>query len=307
MSANLKQLSQQEDRFLGGHTLCPGCPEGTIMKAVLKATTDPVVVISSTGCFEVSTTAFPHTSWQVPWLHVAFPGAAAVASGVERAYKFLKKQGKMKKHVKIVVFAGDGGTYDIGLQALSGMLERGHQVVYVCLDNEAYMNTGIQRSSSTPPYARTKTSEVGLKLQGKLEPKKDIIAIVMAHNIPYAAQTTFYHWADLLTKAEKAFNTKGPSYLNVLSPCVLGWEYEPEQGIEIAKLAVETCIWPLFEVENGSYKLNYQPQDKKPLEDYLVLQGRFKHLLKPENKKALAGLKTIVDQKWQELLKRVGK
>lgn len=305
MSINLKELSKYEDRFLGGHTLCPGCPEAVIMKAVLKATTDPVVVISSTGCFEVSTTAYPHTSWQVPWLHVAFPCVAAVASGVERAYKFLKRQGKMKKKVKIVVFAGDGGTYDIGLQALSGMLERGHQVVYVCLDNEAYMNTGIQRSSSTPRYARTKTSEVGLKLQGKLEPKKDIMAIVQAHNIPYAAQTTFYHWADLLTKAEKAFNTKGPSYLNILSPCVLGWDYEPEQGIEIAKLAVETCIWPLSEVENGSYKLNYQPQDKKPLEDYLALQGRFKHLLKPENKKALAGLKAIVDQKWQELLKKV--
>ncbi|MBI5903174.1 MAG: pyruvate ferredoxin oxidoreductase [Deltaproteobacteria bacterium] len=211
------------------------------------------------------------------------------------------------KDMKFIAFGGDGGTYDIGLQALSGALERGHDFLYVCYDNGAYMNTGIQRSSATPFHSNTTTSPAGDVIQGKQEWRKDLTRIVIAHNVPYAAQASPHNWADLSKKAEKALKTKGPTFLNVMSPCPLGWYTKPEDSIKWAKLSVDTCYWPLYEVENGILKVTYKPREKKPLTDWLKPQGRFKHLFKPGNEHILEAFQARVDLEWQRLLDLDGK
>lgn len=305
--ANLRELSKQKERFEGGHSLCAGCAEGIIVRTVLHASTDPVVVTNATGCLEVSTTTFPHTSWQVPWMHVAFENAAATMSGVVEAYNNLRKRGVVKEKINFVTFGGDGGTYDIGLQSLSGALERGHDFLYVCLDNEGYMNTGIQRSSATPKGAWTKTSEVGRAQAGKPERQKDLTAIAVAHNIDYVAQAASHNLHDLHAKAQKAFTFKGAKFMNVLSPCVAGWKYESRLTQELSKMAVETCFWPLFEVEKGIWKLSYDPGPrKKPLVEFFKMQGRFKHLLDPANAALLEEIQQDVDARWEALKKKCG-
>ena len=246
--ASLKQLALREEerpRFTGGHSLCAGCGIPTIVRTVLDSIPGPVVAVSATGCLEVATTRYPFTAWGVPWLHVAFENAAAVASGVEAAYRALAQRGRLSgERVTIVVFAGDGGTYDIGLQALSGALERGHRFLYVCYDNEAYMNTGIQRSGATPFAASTTTSPVGSVGRGKAEVRKDMTAIVVAHHIPYAAQASTSHWQDLSVKVERAVAQEGPSFLNILSTCPPGWGHEARDGARLARLAVESRYAP---------------------------------------------------------------
>jgi pyruvate ferredoxin oxidoreductase beta subunit len=241
----------------------------------------------------------------VPYLHNAFENAASTASGVEAAYRALKRRGDIPDSpVKFIAFAGDGGSYDIGLQALSGALERGHDFLFLCSDNQGYMNTGVQRSSATPLGAWTSTTPDGNLRHGKPRPRKDLTEIVVAHGVPYAAQACISRWKDYVRKVEKAIGTPGPTFVNVLSPCTLGWKFPPERGLEVAELAVETCFWPLYEIENGRYRLNYRPREKRPVTDWTELQGRFRHLQGSENRDVTEALQAQVDERWEKLLRR---
>jgi len=305
--ATLKELTHREDRLEGGHRLCAGCGASIAVRQVLLgAGLEPVVVGCATGCLEVSTTIYPYSSWKTPFIHNAFENSAATVSGVEAAFKGLKAAGKIPadKKVKFVAFGGDGGTYDIGLQSLSGAMERGHDMVYVCYDNGAYMNTGIQRSSATPKGAWATTSQIGAAQQGKQQRRKDLTAIMAAHNIPYVAQASISHWKDLTDKAEKAFAVEGPAFINVFAPCPRGWRIPFDTTVEIAKSAVQTGYWPLYEVEDGVWRQTVKVANRKPLEEFLKPQGRFKHLFKPENAALLAEIQADVDKHWDALQKR---
>ena len=301
----LKELSKKEDRLAPGHRLCPGCGAGTVVRQILLAIDEPVVLANATGCLEVSTTIYPYTSWRVPWIHNAFENAASTLSGVEAAYRSLKRQGKIAEEIRFIAFGGDGGTYDIGIQALSGAMERGHKMMYVCYDNGAYMNTGIQRSSATPHGADTTTSPAGKMVPGKIHYNKDLTAIMAAHNIPYVAQASPHNFRDLMQKARKGAEN-GPAFLNVISNCNRGWRHPADQSIEMCKLAVETCYWPLFEVINGEWKLNYRPKQKLPIQAWIEPQGRFRHLFRPENRHVIDELQAEVDRRWSRLLKLCG-
>jgi len=302
---NYKQLAEKlkEKKLVPGHRSCAGCGFPQIVRAVLASTDKPVVASCATGCLEVTTTIYPFSSWNIPFIHSAFENSAATITGVETAFRALKNKGKIKDDIKFIAFGGDGGTYDIGLQSLSGSLERGHDFLYVCYDNEAFMNTGIQRSSATPFGASTTTDPAGKVRQGKEEFRKDFAKVMVAHNIPYVAQASVHNMIDLTAKAEKAFSIKGPKVLLVLQPCTLGWKFPPEKTIEIAKLAVETKFWPLYEVENGKYKLTYKPSKDVPVTEYIKTQGRFKHLLKPENGGIVDKIQAHVDSEWEKLVK----
>ena len=298
-----KELAKKPDRLSPGHRLCAGCAAPIIVRQILAAIDDPVVVANATGCLEVATTIYPYTAWRVPWIHNAFENAAATIAGVETAYRSLVRQGKIpERNVRFIAFGGDGGTYDIGLQALSGALERGHQFLYVCYNNEAYMNTGIQRSGATPLGAHTTTSPAGTVIPGKQQMRKDLTAIVVAHDIPYVAQAAPSQWKDLMEKTRKAVNCGGPAFLNVLSSCNRGWRHETYETLEITQLAVDTCYWPLFEVENGVWRLTYKPKEKLPVEEWLKRQGRFRHLFRPENRHLIDELQAEVDRRWERLL-----
>jgi pyruvate ferredoxin oxidoreductase beta subunit len=300
----LRDLTMKE-HLAPGHRLCAGCGEPIITRQMLKTAKGAPVLVNATGCLEVATSIYPYTSWRVPWAHIAFENAAAVASGVEAAYKAMARRGVEVKG-KVIALAGDGGTFDIGLQALSGALERGHDLLYICLDNEAYMNTGIQRSGATPYGASTTTSYAGKVLPGKLEWKKDLMGIVVAHNIPYAATVSPAFWNDLMTKVEKATSIKGPTFIHALAPCPRGWRYDSSDTIKVARLAVMSNFFPLYEVENGVYKLNYKPKQPIPVKEYIGMQGRFRHLLRPPFDKELGKIQEEVDKRWQHLLKLCG-
>lgn len=301
---SVKELVQKPLPLVGGHRACLGCPEPLVARWIMSASDKPVVATISTGCLEVCTTIFPYTAWNVPYIHVAFENSAAVASGIESALRALQRRGQYEGDVNIIAFAGDGGTYDIGLQALSGVLERGHKLVFVCMDNQAYMNTGIQRSGATPKYAHTTTSPSGEVLPGKTQRRKNIMEIVAAHGIPYAAQASPSHWKDFLLKAEKAFAADGPAFLNTLIACNLGWGFEPNETLELSRLAVETCFWPLYEIENGVYRITYKPRQKLPIEGFLKRQRRFAHLFRIENRHLIDEIQAEVDANWQALLDR---
>jgi len=305
MSYNLKENLMKEDRLAGGHRMCAGCGSPIAVRTVLRALNpeDKAVVCSATSCLEVSTFMYPYTAWKDSFIHNAFENAAATISGVEAAYKAMKKQGKIDETWKFITFGGDGGTYDIGFQSLSGAMERGHDMVYVCYDNEAYMNTGIQRSSSTPHFADTTTTPAGTVIPGKLQQKKNLTRIMVAHGAPYVAQTTFIgNFKDITEKAHKAIYTPGPAFLNVMAPCPRGWRYPSEKLMEVTKTAVETCVWPLYEVIEGKYQLSYMPKEKKPVEEYLKMQGRFAHMFKPGNEWMIEQVQKEVDKNWEELL-----
>lgn len=312
--ATLKELSHREDRLEGGHRLCAGCGASVAMRQImLGAGEDPMVVGCATGCLEVSTSIYPYTSWSTPFIHNAFENSAATVSGVEAAFKALQRAGKIptEKKVKFMAVGGDGGTYDIGLQSLSGAMERGHDMVYVCYDNGAYMNTGIQRSSATPKGAWATTSEVGAAQQGKIQKRKDLTSIIAAHGVPYVAQGSISHWKDLTSKAEKAFAVDGPAFINVLATCPRGWRCAYNKSIEIAKLGVQTGYWPLFEVEDGVWNMSTQSKalikvGRKPVEEFLKPQGRFKHLFKPGNEALLAEIQQDVDDYFEYLINRCG-
>ena len=309
MAYNLKEvIAEKPSRFNAGHRMCAGCGAPPVARMVLRALKpeDHAVICGATGCMEVSTFIYPYTAWSDSFIHTAFECAGATLSGVEAAYNSLKKQNKLPEdeHTKFIAFGGDGGTYDIGLQSLSGAMERGHDMVYVCYDNGAYMNTGIQRSSATPHFADTTTSPAGSKIPGKMQVRKDLTEIMASHHIPYAAQTIATgNFKDLYEKAEKAIYTHGPCFLNVLAPCPRGWGYQTEELMNINKLAVETCYWPLYEVENGKYKLTYKPANKLPVEEFLKPQRRFKHMFKEGNEWMIEALQKEVDERWEALLK----
>ena len=319
---NLKQASKKPDLLTSGHRLCAGCGHPIVVRQILKATRGPTIATAATGCLEVATSIMPFSAWNIPWIHNAFENAAATASGIEAAWQANRKKGKgpLAKYetLDVIAFAGDGGTYDIGLQALSGALERGHDFTYVLLDNEAYMNTGIQRSGGTPFTAATTTSPAGKVIPGKKEWKKPIDDIVIAHQIPYVAMLNPAWPMDVMAKSRKAFEAEGPAFLHAFVPCTRGWRYPMEKTVDLARLATQTCLFPLYEctLEEGRpvYKLSgpsaaiaRRPGSKKPVTDYLESQGRFRHLFRPERRDDLIdSIQAWVDHNWEILLEKAG-
>jgi pyruvate ferredoxin oxidoreductase beta subunit len=253
---------------------------------------------------EIISSPYPLTSWNVPWIHVAFENAAAVASGVESGLKALRRKGRVPdRDLTIVAMGGDGGTSDIGFQALSGMMERGHKVIYVCVDNEAYMNTGVQRSSSTPFGASTTTSPAGpVTPSGQTTWKKDMTGIAVAHGIPYAATACPTFYTDLMKKIQKAKATDGPSYIHILSVCPTGWRIPPEKAIEYGQLAVDSGVFPLYEVQDGEWKLSRKPKELKPVTEYFKGQGRYRHLTED----LVSQIQDKVSTRWQRMLNLCG-
>jgi pyruvate ferredoxin oxidoreductase beta subunit len=295
------RLIQKKEKFAPGHRACIGCGEALAIRQVFKALGNNIIVVNATGCAEIFAGQLPLTTWEVPWIHTLFENTAAVASGIEAAYKVMRRKGApLPADTKIVAIGGDGGTSDIGLQALSGAMERGHDFTYICFDNEAYMNTGIQRSSSTPFGAMTTTSPVGKKSIGQFSWKKNMPEIAVAHNIPYVATATHSYPFDLMEKVRKAVATKGPAYVHVLSVCPTGWRSANDTIIRQARLAVETGVFPLFEVVNGQYKMSIETPKLRPVKDYLKIQGRFRHL-SDEN---IAKIQTRVEFEYQKLLEK---
>jgi pyruvate ferredoxin oxidoreductase beta subunit len=265
--------------FTPGHRACIGCGEALAVRLACKAAGENVIIANATGCMEIVSSQLPTTAWRVPWIHTLFENTAAVASGIEAALKVMERKGKIAaKGTKVVAMAGDGGTSDIGLQALSGALERYHDFLYICFDNEAYMNTGIQRSSATPFGASTTTSPAGKKSIGQKTWKKNMPAIAVAHNIPYVATASPSYPFDMMDKVKKGLAVNGPAYVHVLSVCPTGWRSTPDLSVRLGRLAVETGVFPLYEVEDGKYRLTLDPSPLRPVEDYLSIQGRFRHL-----------------------------
>jgi len=294
----------QKEYFSPGHRSCQGCAEALAVRLVAKALGRNVIVANATGCMEIVSSPLPYTAWRVPWIHVAFENTAAVASGIESALKVLMRKGRIpRKKIVTVAMGGDGGTADIGLQALSGALERGHNFLYVCTDNEAYMNTGIQRSSATPFGAATTTSPVGRVQMGQITWKKNMPAIVAAHNIPYVATACPSYPIDLVQKVKKAADIEGPAYVHILSVCPTGWRTAPELSIRLGRLAVETGIFPLYEVERGQYRLSVDFPKLKPVKEYLKLQGRFRHL----TDEMIAEIEKRVHAEYEQLRAKAGK
>ncbi|MDD5338267.1 MAG: thiamine pyrophosphate-dependent enzyme [Dehalococcoidales bacterium] len=295
------RLINKEEKFTAGHRACIGCGEALAIRQAFKAVDNNIIVVNATGCAEIFGGQFPNVAWQIPWIHTLFENTAAVASGVEAAYKAMRRKGGLiPKDTKIVAIGGDGGTSDIGLQALSGALERGHDFTYICFDNEAYMNTGIQRSSSTPFGAATTTSPAGKKSIGQFSWKKNMPEIAAAHNVPYVATATHGYPFDLMTKVAKAVAMPGPAYLHVLSVCPTGWRTGTDTINQYARLAVQTGVFPLFEVENGVYKMTVEVPQLRPVTDYLKGQGRFRHL----SDDVIAKIQKRVELEYQKLLEK---
>jgi pyruvate ferredoxin oxidoreductase beta subunit len=299
----VRTLTQRE-YFVPGHRACQGCAEALAVRLVAKALGRNVIVAAATGCMEIVSSPFPFTSWRVPWFHVAFENAAAVASGIESGLKALMRKGRLPyKKIVTIGMAGDGGTADIGIQALSGALERGHDMIYICTDNEAYMNTGIQRSSATPFGASTTTSPSGKVKSGQITWKKNMPAIAAAHNIPYVATACPSYPIDLIQKVKKAAEIEGPAYLHILSVCPTGWRSAPELSIKLGRLAAETGVFPIYEIEHGKYKLNIDFFQLRPLKDYTRLQGRFRHL----TDEMLQQIEKRIHQEYEQLREKANK
>ena len=288
-----------EEPFSKGHRACQGCGEVLALRMACKAVGMNFIAVSATGCMEIISSPYPQTAWEVPWLHVAFENAAAVASGVEAGRKAIFRKGLAKDDGgKVVAFAGDGATADIGLQALSGAMERGHDFTYICLDNEAYMNTGVQRSSSTPFGAMTTTSPPGVKSKGQFSWKKNMPAIAAAHGIPYVATASPAYHLDLMNKVKKAVTVPGPAYVHIYAPCPTGWRCAPEISIETARQVVMARIFPLYEVIDGRYVLSRDVKKPIPVAEYLKNQRRFRHLQEDD----IAYIQERVDHDWDRLM-----
>lgn len=293
----------KEEFAVPGHRACQGCAEILAIRMALKVFGRNTIITMATGCMEIISTPLPLTDWRLPWIHVAFENAAAVASGVEAGLRILMDKGKIaRKNINIVAIGGDGGTSDIGLQALSGAMERGTRFTYICVDNEAYMNTGIQRSSSTPYGASTTTSPAGKRSMGQSTWKKDMPEIAAAHGIPYVATACPSYPFDFLEKVKKAKMLGGPSYLHVLSVCPTGWRIPSDLAMRYGRLAVESGMFPLYEVENGRYRLSYNPEPLKPVTDYMKGQGRYRHLTDRD----ISFIETRVTGKWDKLKSMCG-
>ena len=297
---NLKNMPEVEP-MSPGHRACQGCGEVLALRQAMKAIGTNTVVCSATGCMEIISSPYPQTAWRVPWIHVAFENAAAVASGVQSAYKAMNRKKIIDQpDVTFVAYGGDGATADIGLQALSGALERGHNFVYLCLDNEAYMNTGIQRSSSTPFGASTTTSPPGKKSSGQATWKKNMVEIAVAHAIPYVATASPAYPIDLMNKVKKASLVPGPAYIHIYSPCPTGWRCGIDESIEVARLAVQSKVFPLYEVIDGEYYLSRKVAKPKPISEYFKPQRRFRHLTEAE----VTFIQGRVDEQYEKLLKK---
>ncbi|MEJ2354512.1 MAG: 3-methyl-2-oxobutanoate dehydrogenase subunit beta [candidate division WOR-3 bacterium] len=278
-----------------GNVACQGCGANIAMRHALKALGRDTVITIPACCWTVIDGPFPYSSVGVPNFHTAFATAASTAAGIRAAFDVLGK------NPNVVAWAGDGGTYDIGLGTLSGAAERNDDMIYVCYDNEAYMNTGVQRSSATPPGAWTTTTPVE---RPKQSVKKDIISIMAAHRIPYIATASISYVEDLIAKFEKAKDIKGMRFILILSPCPAGWKYSPQLTVKLARLAVQSRFFPLLEIKNGvDWKLNKEITRPKPVDDYLKLQGRFKHL----NAEGIAKIQRNVDRDWELLLRKIKK
>ena len=299
------RLLPKEEFFTPGHRACQGCAEALAVRLVHKVLGRNTIVASATGCMEIISSSYPDTAWKLPWMHVAFENAAAVASGIEAGMKALVRKGKLpKRNINIVAMAGDGGTADIGLQALSGALERGHDMVFVCYDNEAYMNTGIQRSGTTPMGASTTTSPAGKVSRGQHTWKKNIAYIAAAHGIPYVATASPSYPFDLAEKVQKAAKVKGPAYIHMYSACPTGWRLAPDLAIEIGRLATESGVFPLYEVVDGKWKITVPTPTLRPVREYFEPQGRFKHVLSPNNADLLATIQARVEAEYRRLERR---
>ena len=304
---NLKVVSQNPQRLASGHRLCPGCGISVILKQALTSINAPVITANATGCAEICFGAYPYTSFKTPWIHSLFENAASVISGVEATWKSWEKRGKLtdsQKNIKFLAVGGDGASYDIGFQWISGALERGHNFVYICFDNEGYMNTGYQRSGATPQGFKTNTTPTGTEIVGKPQKRKNFTKLMAAHDIPYVAQANPANFADLMKKAHRAFEVDGPAVINCFSVCPTNWKSDPQKGMSLSQLASDSHFWPLYEVDHGKWKINYRP--RKPegkLEEFLGMQGRTKHLLKPENEKILHQLKDQIMVDWAYLEK----
>lgn len=304
---SIQDLAKKEGSFASGHRMCAGCPVPIITRMFSRVADYPVVVGSATGCLEVASSIFPYSSWKVPWIHTAFENAAATMSGVEAMYRLKVKKGEIEEKVKFIAIGGDGGTYDIGLQSLSGAMERGHDLLYICYDNGAYMNTGIQRSGATPFGASTTTSPAGSVIPGKQQARKDLTSILVSHNIGYIAQASIHNPVDLANKLKKGIEHEGPAFLNVLSPCIPGWKIGADMAVEVARAGVECCYWPLYEVIDGDYKLTYEPKRKLPVSEWISMQGRFRHLRKPEQSAVVEEMQRQIDRNWENIKSRAGK
>lgn len=281
-----KNLVAKDEFLSSGHRACQGCGLAVTIRLSLKVLGKDTIVGTPAGCWSGVGSMYPDTAWRVPWMQTLFENSAAVMSGVESGLRILMEKGRIpEREIHSVAIAGDGATNDIGVAALSGALERGHNFLYICLDNEAYMNTGNQRSSATPHGASTSTTPVGKVTAGQTTQKKNMVEIVAAHDIPYVASACPSYPFDLMNKVKKGAEVKGPAYIHVLAPCPTGWRLAPELTIEIGRLAVETGVFPLYEVEYGRYKLNVDRPKLKPVEEYLKLQGRFRHLSEQEIEK----------------------
>ena len=296
------KLVTRRENFAPGHRACLGCGEALAVRLACKALGQNVIIVTATGCMEIVSSPLPYTSWRVPWIHTLFENTAAVASGIEAGLKVIMRKGKRPaEEVNVVAMAGDGGTSDIGLQALSGALERRHNFLYICLDNEAYMNTGIQRSSATPYGASTTTAPAGKVSIGQVTWKKNVPAIAAAHDIPYVATACPSYPFDLMAKVAKGAAIHGPAYVHILSVCPTGWRSATDLTIRIGRLAVETGMFPLYEVENGKYKLSIDLPRLRPVQDYLKLQGRFRHL----SEATIAEIQDRVNEEYAKLKEKV--
>jgi len=295
---------QLTKKYAPGGDTCAGCGIPAIVRTILDEAQDPVVVVNATGCMEVTSTIYPYTSWKVPYIHNAFENTGATAAGVEAAYQVMKKKGLIDKKIKIVAFGGDGGTFDIGLQSLSGMLERGHDVLYVAYDNEGYMNTGGQRSGATPIGANMSTTPSGKNSYGNINSRKNLMEIVAAHDVKYLAQANVAYIEDLRKKAKKALETEGPSFLLVFQPCVNVWKFPLSDYVKVAKLATESNYWPLYEIENGEYKLNLKIEKPTEIQEYLKIQKRFKHLFAPGGEEVIKNIQEKINQDFEKLSKK---
>lgn len=291
-------------RGLGaGHAACAGCPAPIVVQAAINAAREGLgcepIVTFATGCMEVVSSLYPHNAWRIPFLHSGFANSGAVAGGLEAAIRVRRARGELPadKDIKVLAFAGDGGSYDIGLQALSGAMERGHDITYICYNNEACMNTGIQQSSATPPGAFTHTTRAG-----RPSTSKDLTRMMIAHDLPYVAQACVARYQDMVSKLAKAIAVRGPSFVNVLSSCPVGWGLSSTDDVlNVAELAVECNVWPLYEYENGRYRVTYRPGQPRPVRQYTQVQGRFQHLLEPGREESIEQLQEMVDRRWAEL------
>jgi pyruvate ferredoxin oxidoreductase beta subunit len=295
------RLVDKSENFTSGHRACQGCAEALAVRHVMKALGRDTIVAMCTGCMEIISSPLPLTAWKVPWIHNAFENSSAVISGCEAGMKAMMRKGKIpEKKINFVAMGGDGATADIGMGPLSGALERGHDMIYICYDNEAYMNTGIQRSSSTPYGASTTTSPAGKVSIGQHTQKKNMPQIAVAHEIPYVATACPSFPFDLIDKVKKASEMPGAAYVHILSVCPTGWRIQPQDAIKYGRLAVDSGVFPLYEVVDGKYRITYEPYKKIPVTEYLKGQGRFRHLTDKE----IQQIQAKVDSDYSKILKR---